>query len=386
MASRLEETTTTAKKLLAGCGIIVLIVILYTFVSRFLEKEPPPYDPLPQVADQEFGQLPNLEFESLELVSGSKKEFKIETTDGKLPSFYPIVNVFKTKTPHQSLTAHDDAVTTAGALDFTGTPRTISSTELKWTRGVRTLKINKLYGIVELTTDYTKDPEAQKPHLIQPDNQLYIDTAKGLLAGANIFPAGYEHAETAVTHLTLDAKKSLKRAKSSSEANFIRIDFFQQFESLTPRIPTTLSEEDQQAMEEDYTTYSYSLTDNPNRAQLYIILGGNAGPYDIYELKYTNWEIETPATYYLLPPQEAWEKIQADEGYLRSLKEPNTDPYEPYTPLNVEEFLLTNVEIAYYTSNDYIEYIQPVYKFSGLALLGENNKKADFVFYYPAGK
>ena len=146
MASRLEETTKTTKKLIIGCLVVIGLILLYTFVSNLLEKEPPPFDPRPKVAYQKFGPLPRLEFESFQLVEGTEAEFQIETTDAKLPTFYPIINVYKTKTPHQSLTAHDDAIEIATNLAFTSSPKTISSTELKWTNGAKTLKINKLYG------------------------------------------------------------------------------------------------------------------------------------------------------------------------------------------------------------------------------------------------
>lgn len=386
MASRLEESTATAKKLLMGCAALVVVILLFTFISRLLKKEPPPYNPLPQVAEQDFGQLPVLEFESLQLANSSKPSYKIDTKDGYLPSFYPIVNVYKTKTPHQSLTAHDDAVATAVALGFTSAPQVISSTELKWTNGARTLKINKLYGSVEITCDYAKDPKAQNPHDIGPDYNLYINNAKRILENANIFPEGYEDGKSAITYLTLNPKKALKVASAASDADFIRIDFFKKAESLTPIIPSSYSEEARLAMKTDYTQYAYYTTSNPKQGQLYIILGGLAASLDIYELKFTDWKIASTSTYYLSSVTDAWEKIQSDIKYLRYLAKPNVDPYEPYTPLAVEEFRLTNVEIVYYTSYEFIDYIQPLYKFSGIALLEDTKENADFIFYYPSVK
>lgn len=383
MASRLEEATGTAKKMIIGCGIIVVIILLYTFISRLIKSEPPPYNPLPTVADYAFGQLPNIEFESIEIDDRSSPSFKLDTQDGRLPSFYPVINVHKTKTPHQSLTAQDDALAKAKALNFQGAPKTISSTELKWTNGARTLKINKLYNTAEITTDYTKDELAGQDHGIQPDYNIYINAAKNILSGANLLPLAYEEGKTAATYLTLNNKKELRRAKSASDANFVRIDFFKRMESLTPIIPLYTAEEVQESYLE-LTEYAYLSSHNPNEGLIYVVLGGTNAAQDVYELKFTDWEIETYATYYLSPIQDAWDKIQQNEGYLRYLMEPNADPNEPYTPLSVNEYWVTNIGIAYYSSIDYIDYIQPVYKFSGIAMLAYDNTKADFVFLYPA--
>jgi len=386
MATKLEETTTTARRVFVGCGIIVIVILLYNFASKFLKPSESPFNPYPTEAEDRFGNLPELSFNSLLLSEGSEPTYRIYTTDGDLPSIHQFINVYKTKTPRQSLTAQDDALATAKALGFTVKAKVISSTELKWNENNRTLKINKLFGTVRLTTNYRKHKEASKDRNIKPKYNSHVNQAKNFLSKANLFPSEYvENSDTSLTYLRLTKNYQLRQASAVSEANMIRVDFFKKEESLTPIALKSFSDEEKENIRE-LAEFSTVNQNNPYIGLVYIIFGGSQGKGGIYEVRYTDWELEEKSRYKTISVEKAWEAVQKNEGSLQYLYEPNADPYKPYVPLDIEEYLLTDVEIMYYSSHQYIQYLQPVYKFSGLAPLTDEDTLANFVIYYPAIK
>jgi hypothetical protein len=387
MSSRLEESTKTAKKIAIGCLALVVFVLLFNFASRLFKKPAPPYNPYPTIVDKKFGVLPPLIFESLKLAEISKAEFKLDTTDAKLPTFYSIINVYKTKIPKQSLTAQDDAVASAEALGFTGSPQVISSTELKWTSGTRTFKINKLYKTATITTDFANDQRAKQKHNVYPNEETYIQSAKNFLKSAGLFPSDYAaNGTNSLAYLKLDQNNRFVSAGSSSEASFVRVDFYRRMNEFTLTYPAKATEEQKKLI---YSKQKFcdQVTSNPKIGLIYLIIGGENGVGDIYEMSYTNWEIQDTATYSLTPVKDAWEQVQQNKGTLRYLNIPNGNPTDEYIPLKVQTFFLNNVEIIYYSSPEYIQYIQPLYKFSGLAQIeGSSRPDKEFIIYYPAIK
>lgn len=390
MATRLEESTKTAKRLGVGCVVVIIGVLIFNFVSGFFTPEPEPINPWPQYPLNEFGELSQeLSFDALETVNPSQVEYKLETEDGKLPQVNPssVVNVYKTMTPHQSLSALDEAIATAASLGFTGSYQAISDTELKWQKGAKTLNVDKLFRTVRLRTNYANDVTAKKNYTISPDTSGYANNARQILKGANIFPIELENSIPKVTLLKLDQNNNLRLAKSASDANFVRVDFYKQVERLVPSLPpeiiAELSEDEINDLLEQ-TLYSDVLSDDPNSSPIYVIMGGKGGSQYVYELNYINWDLEESSTYQLVPLEEAWSQVQQNNGTLRFLLESGEDPYKPYVPLEVASYYLTDVEISYYTPRIYTEYIQPLYVFKGIALLADTDTQAEFIIYYPA--
>ncbi|MBN2015598.1 hypothetical protein JW766_02090 [Candidatus Dojkabacteria bacterium] len=384
MASKLEASTQSAKKIAIGCIIVIVVVILFNIVSNMLKKPPPPYNPYPQFAARELGEIPNIEFMSLELAEDSHSDFQIATTDDNLPKLPTLVKVYTTKTPRQSLSAHDDAVTIAKSLGFHTNPEAISPTELKWTQGTKTFIVNKLYHTATLGTVYDKDSRALEPHEILPDPGIYINSARSYLKGAGLFPEDYEGGKSVATYLKLNSNFEFELSKSAQDTNFVRVDFFKKVESLGVTIPKDITEKQKEEIE-NMRLFTDLFTDNPNEGLIHIIIGGTGGLPDVYELQYIDWEFEKSSTYDLITVADAWEEVRNNKGYLMSLYRTTHHPFSPYTPIKVNSFLLTNVETVYYSSHEYLQYIQPIYKFTGIAKLDEE-PDANFTIYYPALK
>jgi len=386
MTSKLEKSTKSSKKIILGCLIFVVLILTTNFIINAFKKPPPPFNPYPTSAEKGFGDLPKLDFESVAISENSKPEFKIETSDGTLPTLPTIVNVFKTKTPRQSLTAEDEANEIANSLGFNENAIPITPTETKWVNSTKELIINKLYNTVSITTNYQKDKQALAKHEIFPDSSVYSKTAISYLKAADILPESYKEGESnIVTYLKLNQSYNFEKANSAEDANFVRVDFFRDIETVSVEFPERLSQKEINKWLE-YRFFSKLNTDNPSEGLIYIILGGTRGINDIYELSYVNWELEDKTTYYLVTAEDAWNQVKEGKAYLESLLETNANPFQTYSPYDVNSFLLTDVKIIYYSSKSYLPYIQPLYKYSGVATLNNDDKQLEFIFYYPAIK
>lgn len=387
MASQLEKSTELAKKLGIGCLILIVLVLVINFIVGLFKQPEPPYDPYPKYAQEEFGTLPALEFESLPLTENSSPEYKIETTDGKLPDLPPIVFVYQTKTPRQSLTAEDDANEIAKSLNFQDESRPISDTEVEWTQGGRVLTINKLYNTVTIRTAYQRLAPEDRTNEIEPYENSYISSATSYLKQAGLFPANYQEDNlNSLIYLKLNSDFELIQAKSAQDADFVRVDFFQNYESVGVTIPPGSSDKEKEKYE-SYRIYSQTVLDNPYEGAISIVIGSTSNKNKIYELSYTDWELEDRSTHYLIDENEAWEQVQKGNGYIRTLKEVNSNPFAGYTPQDIKSFLLTDVEIVYLFPKTYNKYIQPIYQFSGIAKRQDSEATdLEFNIYYPAVK
>jgi len=387
MASQLEQSTELAKKIGIGCLIFIVIILLGNFIINLFKKPEPPYNPFPQYAKEEFGDLPNIELSSLEISDKTNPEYKIETTDGQIPNLPSIVYVYKVKTPRQSLTAEDDAKSIAESLNFREDPNPISETELEWIQGERVLTINKLYKTVSIKTAYPRLESEERSNDIEPHEHVYINAASSFLNQAGLFPSQYDQANlSSLIYLKLNSNFELVQAKSAQDANFVRVDFFRNFESVGVTIPPGASDEEKEQYE-SYRVFSQGVLENPYEGAVSIILGSSSNKNQIYELSYTDWELENRSTYYLQGENNAWEQVIQGNGYLRSLMEINSNPFSIYSPREVKSFLLTDVDVVYLIPKSYQKYILPVYRFSGIAISPDDDEAdLEFNIYYPAIK
>jgi len=385
MATRLEESTKTARKLGVGCFVFVVAILVLNFIIGVLTPEEV-FNPWPTGPDNRFGDLPALTFETIALKEGSSPTYRIETTDGQLPSLLTLVNVYETKLPEQSLLARQEAVDTASALGFGSAPQDIGETQLKWTNGARSLVIDKLYKTIKITTDYASDPGATLQYTVSPDPEQYISHALSIFQGKTMMSVSSLQVDTQATYLKLDKNNTFHRAKSASDANFVRVDLFMKREAISTLLTDAQIElltDTQKEYVEKNRIQAKTLSENPTESVMFVILGGQ-NTSTIYELQYINWELSERGIYRSTSVAEAWENIKQNKGYLRYLLEVGGDPYTPYIPLGVKEFLLTSVKMAYYCPTEYPQYLYPVYLFSGIAIFDDDNKQAEFTYYYPA--
>ncbi len=386
MATKLQESTQSAKKLGIGCLIFLGIIIVGNFVLGLFKGEEEGTPIFPQTAENAYGDISAYKpkFKSLSLTDGAKREVVLDTIEGTLPDLPHVINVYITKEPHQSLAAQDRAIEIADNLQFTGTPKALSSKVVMWRRGPTTLKINKLLNTIDINTDFRKKKNWAPDEPISVDFNVYINGISSQLEYAGILPPEYINEKSKITYMQLNKRRNLVQADSAAEAQFIRIDFFKTVEAISPITTEGLSEEES-SLVQSRIIHSDLITRNPYEGLIHVVTN-NTSAQGIVQLSFINWPIVGRSTYKAIPIEKAWQDIQNGEGgSLVSLIESGSSPFEKPKPLNISKFLVTNIEIVYYSAKDYTEYIQPLYKFSGVGLIGDDtDRRADFVFYYPA--
>jgi len=382
MSTKLEQATEKTKKIFIGCSIFVIAVLMINLVISIFKKDeeiPPIY---PQTADESFKTLPKISFDNLEITNPNEVEYILDTVDGKVPLTYiPVTHVFKNKTPYQSLTAYEDSVNIAKKFDFTTQPQTPSETELVWTSGIRSLTINKLYKTVDITVDFKSEAIQKLETEITQELAYFEQMSSSILKSAGLSAPTKAEAR----YIKLNPNGTFSQVNSTTEADFVRIDFYNVYETLKLNLPEGLKDEEIVKYTNEYGIFSDELGENPKEGIIYMILGG-ATSKDVYFLKYSKWEIEKTSDYYLIGTKSALEEVQKGNGFIRFLKKTNESRLDEYVPLDVKSFNINNIEIAYYSNSDYIDYIQPMYVFSGIALLNGTSEQADFIIYYPAIK
>lgn len=388
MATKLEESTKSAKKLAIGCGILIVLILVVSFVARLFKGEPPPCIPYASTAQESYKKLPKVKMKTLKLEQKAEPGYELDTIEETLPDLPQIANVYKTKSPIQSLSAYDEAIDIAEEFKFRDVPEQISDTSLKWRSGTKTLKIDKLYHKVTLSTNYKKDKEAVSKHAIDAEQTPYINRAFQFIEKTRVYTSTeIDELDTILTYLKMNKNYKFVKAKSPSDANFVRVDFFKPMQGITAIIPEYCTSAQKKYVQENIDEYNkdYNIHINePFQGMSYVILGGLKGEEDLYQLRALDWKSEGSSTYSLTPVSEAWNKVKNGEGYLRSIYELNGDYLNSDTSIKVQTFYLHNVDLIYASSTDYIKYLQPVYRFSGQGNIKNSKDKAEFIIYYPA--
>lgn len=388
MATQLERATSMFKKGFIGCLILIVVFILFDWISKKLN---PTINVKQSFVDvnYKFGDLPELTFNSLPLAENSNPKYSLETNTFPTLPEVNIVNVYKVKKPKGSLASDETAYDLARILGFNNAPEVLDSlqTEYRWssTGGTKVLNYNKLTKKLTLTTDYNKDASAKEDKDIPDNLDLFKGNALKLFSTLNILPNDYGNGYQTAEFLDLDNSLKFVKSDSSTSADFVRVYLFRKLESLSVYIPEDSSEEMEEWLKSKIRT-SNVVKMNPKEGQLKVLYGGTSNSInDIYEINYTNWEVDTSVIgkYTILDKQVVLDDIQSRKGYIRYLVNKKEDPNKEYTPLDVDIFYIYNLEIAYLETDELPEYLLPIYYCSGEALL-TNRDKADFIIYYPA--
>ncbi len=97
------------------------------------------------------------------------------------------------------------------------------------------------------------------------------------------------------------------------------------------------------------------------------------------------WEIVSPtkASYPIITVQDAWKAITEGRGVISKVIPRGSNPFESYSPADVEKILIDNIYLAYYETPKYQTYMQPIYVFSG-TYTTRGTSGGDIAIYFPA--
>lgn len=370
---------------------LIFMIIASTSVTR-------PRAELPY-ASQGYGALPDISLTGLALPATASPTFQLETAAGEFPEIPPVVNVYKVSQKQQSLNTLDIAKSVAKKYEFKSEPSRIpNSSRYVWqdTAG-RTFTYNLATQNYSLKTDYTKDHF--KKEEIVPDLNTSKKLAEKHFKGLNLLDESYLNGSAEAVYLKLGSNGEYLVADSQSDADFVRIDFFRynQLVRLTEdeiALLTSYQEEEIKLDPDDVPEPIYTTikTQDIIKSNIYIIIRGSnlSTVGHIYEVGYTFWGIDEKAseTYYTRSPAEAWEDVKNGRAYLRSLVSKEGEPYKEYIPMDVSQFLVYDISMVFLETEEYQEYLQPIYMIRGEARSKGNSGKPDldFIFLTPGIK
>lgn len=313
-------------------GLVVLIVgrmLLTGLVTlwKIINPEPPPP---PTVG---FGKLPAIDF-PLSKEKSRPKTYRLETANGKLPSFSDRAKVFFMPASAPSLLADQRAKEIAATYDFVFQPDILDERTYRWVRSSPletslTMDIQNLN--FKLNTDFLTRPELIV-NTLPPDKTSAIRTVKSFLDDADLLPDDMATASATTTYLK-SLGSQLKTAVSVSDADFIKVDL------------------NRGAIDDEFFIY----TDEGETGIVSAILTGVLeSSQSIVQLQYYYHpaDYEQIETYPLKDVRLAWQELQAGEGFV--VKAGDSD-----------EAVIREVALAYFDSYDEQPYLQPIYVFAG---------------------
>lgn len=328
----LTEASALTKKVLIVSTITIFVSLSawgiwhYYYNYIYLPSLPPVVEK-PTLA---FGPLPKVKFPESNVAS-SNFSYSLDTETGALPEKLPeLFKVYSVAQLATDLLALDRAKNLAGALSFNKNPQAISATQYKFTD-----IINGGELIVDLDTGNFKfrrniasgsaDDFEKIEDFISEDKQS--QGFKGFLSSRNLLKDQLKGGRTLVSYDNPVKKDSRQ----------VTINLWQEDVEKTPIVTPKFNEGLIKAV----------ALNNRDTDKKYILMDYIFWPIDLNNF----------GTYPIKTVEEAFEELKNGEGFVSI--EPRTGTVS-----------LTQIYLAYYLSEEYSNYLQPVYVFEGPQFAG----------------
>lgn len=326
MAMTLSQTAVVAKQGIVF-GIIAFLSAIFLFLGynvyhNYQEAHKPPVEEKP---DTKFGSLPNLSFPST-TVPSSNFTFSLDTTTGGLPSFPKLIKVYFVPQASASLLAADKAQALARNFGLDLTPSALSDTEYQYSNGDRSI-------FVDLNTNnflYQKKSVTPDTHIDLSDESL-VDEYTNFLSGKGLLKPEFKKPRSKVT-LLKQVDNQLVDAPSRAEASEAQIALWPQDIDKMPIVNASVTEGFINAI----------VQGTPRDIENYLTI------------KFTYWPIDTTtfSTYPIKTPEQSFEDLKEGKGTV-------------IVQQQQAQVSITSVYLAYYESENFSPYLQPVFVFEG---------------------
>ncbi len=302
-------------------GRFLLGVAITTYRTAFPKKIPP------TVA---FGRLTTIPFPLKENLP--QFTFKVETPDGRLPTFPDQTPVYFMPRSTTNLLSEEGANAKARGLGFTTAAEEVSPTvfRFKHPQYPATLEINIVTGIFSVSYNLGADPTPVEK--VPPTPDVAAAAGRNFLSQAGNLPKDLD-GEVFHEFLRVDSQ-GIKKALSLSEANLIKINLTRKAYNEIP-----------------------ARTADPNTSNVWFIVSGdtNRGRQIIAsEFHYFPIDEEQSATYPIKTAEAAFAELQAGKAYIADMGQ-NQDG----------QVTIRRVYLAYYDPSQYTEFYQPIIVFQG---------------------
>ncbi len=324
-----DETKTILKW---GSILIVSIILLLILINIGISLKEHFFPTPPQPPTVSFGKLPPINF-------GKNAAYKtltytINTLSGTLPVFPDRATVFKMTPAKSSLSSLQNTTAMVSQAGFTQNPIALSDTLYRWsspTPPYKNITINIITHNFTLLSDFLSSGSAVfSAQNLGNENDAVI-TSQNFLQSLSLFPSDIDMNKTQ-TFLFSITNFGLKPASSLSEAQIIRVDFFQKDVNSLPIY---------------YPHPPYSTMND--------LVGSGDNQPQVVEAHFFHQEINQnmSATYPIASAAAAFSDLKQGRGYIASY-------YGKGTAVSIK-----NIFLAYYMSDTTQDYLMPIIVFKG---------------------
>lgn len=318
-------------------GIILLVVLvvgrfLFGYLSQIWRAlNPPP----PSPPTMGFGKIPAPYFPA-QLPGDRPQTIRLETVGQRLPNYGIKMEVYFMPSAQPNLLALDRAKERAASLGFVFEPEKVSSTNYRWRRTQpipANLEIDTVYNIIDMKADWASSVTLLGSKII-PEQRQAAAEMRTLLRSLDLLYSDVATAEPELTYLKALAGET-RPAESLSEADFTLLNLYRNTANGIPTVTSVAGE-----------------------GVIRLLLSGSREQGErILELhsEYLPVSWVDSETYPLITGQEAWQLLQAGQGYVTSGRGAG----------GIETAVVRTVYLAYYEPPRPQNYYQPVYVFEG---------------------
>lgn len=319
------------KMLLKVLGILLSALIVIITINKFIidikERLSPTRPPPPTVA---FGKLPPISFPRS--VANKSLTYSLDTITGLFPTLPVQVKVHKMVEIKPEFLALDKARQKVARLGFKSKEAYISENLYRWVDEVppsREITYNLFSHDFNLSSPFLSNPISTQGKFL--DETSAINASQRFLSTISSFPDDIDLAKTK-TLLYSIKNNSLNPATSVSNANVIRVDFFQRnINNLSIYYP-------------NYSTSTINLLVIALQKDIFVV-GSNFHYQPISNESYT-YPIKTAS--------EAFNELKNQKAYIASYFGNDTN------------ISIKNISLGYYIGTEKQNYLMPIVVFEGV--------------------
>lgn len=282
----------------SAAGLVIFVVLKFAWgmgLAWWKQQNPPP----PPAPEEKFGKLPAIQFPSSQTNPGSLS-YHLETIEGIPPNLPTLGRVYFMPEANPGVLALERAKEKAKQLGFESEPQGFDETTYRFQNAANlpaTLEIDIISGNFKLFYPYSTDLDLLANKTLPTDTQA-IAEARSFLAKADVLTDDLKEGKGEVSYWRLEGG-NLVPAVSFSEADFVRVDLFRTDVGDLPILPP-----------------------NPRQANIYFLFSGaKQTEKRIAEVGfiYNAIDRELSSTYPLKTASQAWQELQAGQGYIANL-------------------------------------------------------------------
>lgn len=334
MASLTEASILTRKIIRYGIYLVILIIIgriaLY-FGQSIYQRYFPPEPPKATVA---FGKLPKLPLPVK--TQPENLAYKLETTEGNLPTFPELVPVYEMPQAQSSIAGLDAAKEKAQALGFNPEGRLVVENVpnvylFRKNTKPANFTINIITGVFSISYDLASDPSVLGT--VPPAPTQAVSNAQGFLSRIGLTES--DLTGTATTEFLRVEKGRFAKASSLSEAQITKVNLFRKNYGDKDSIP--------------------AVTPDMPESNVWAMFAGLSNEVIAAEYHYFPLDAKKSGTYPIKNAETAFNELKEGKGYIAN----------PGDRSKTNEVVIRKVYLGYYDAGQYQLFYQPVVVFEG---------------------